>query len=393
MNLAFIYFNAKVKQDTSGNLYNSGTYGSEFWQRYLQVADHITLVMRKESVIYEPDEAQKRFNIIDTTKIDFVELPDKFSSIKTFLKPSTRKKMKSTVFEQLQKNDGAIIRLPGAEFAVKCANKLNKPYLVEVVGCPFDSFWNHSLFGKILAIPSWFRLKSALKKAKNAIYVTNEFLQKRYPTKGNSVGCSDVSIKNTEKFEDICTSKNKDKDKIIMGTAAAIDVRYKGQQYVIRALSELKKQGICNFEYQIAGIGDSSYLKSQIIKYNVEDEVKIVGSIPHDQISDWYKNLDVYIQPSKQEGLPRSLVEAMNAGVASVGSKIAGIPELLDDESVFKKGNVKEICKILIKFSDEDFRMEKAEKCYKKSLEYNSEILNKRRLDFIRRVFSNSKNW
>ena len=391
MNIAFIYFSAKVKQDTLGNLYNSGTYGSEFWQRYLQVADHITLVMRKESVIYEPEEAQKRFNIIDTTKIDFVELPDKFSSIKTFLNPSTRKKMKSTVFEQLQKNDGAIIRLPGAEFAVKCANKLNKPYLVEVVGCPFDSFWNHSLFGKILAIPSMQKLKRALKISKNAVYVTNKFLQKRYPTNGDSIGCSDVSIKNKEKIEALYDSKRKANPKIILGTAGAIDVRYKGQQYVIRALGELKKHGICNFEYQIAGIGDSSYLKSQIIKYNVEDEVKIVGSIPHDQISDWYKNLDVYVQPSKTEGLPRSLVEAMNEGVASVGSNVGGIPELLDDESVFKKGNVKEICKILIKFSDEAFRIKKAEECYKKSLEYNGELLDKKRLDFMKGIFCNAK--
>ena len=34
---------------------------------------------------------------------------------------------------------------------VEIAQKKNKPYLVEVGGCAWDSFWNHGVLGKIVA--------------------------------------------------------------------------------------------------------------------------------------------------------------------------------------------------------------------------------------------------
>ena len=44
--------------------------------------------------------------------------------------------------------------------------------------------------------------------------------------------------------------------KIVIGTAAAVNVKYRGQQYVIEALGELKKQGITNYEYHLVGGGE-----------------------------------------------------------------------------------------------------------------------------------------
>ena len=42
----------------------------------------------------------------------------------------------------------------------------------------------------------------------------------------------------------------------------------------------------------------------------------------------------VYIQPSRIEGLPRALIEAMSRGCACVGSSVGGIPELLNNQYI-----------------------------------------------------------
>src|SRR5699024_3636305 len=138
-----------------------------------------------------------------------------------------------------------------------------------------------------------------VKSSSHVVYVTSEFLQKRYPTNGKNTNCSNVSLiefeKNTlrnrlKNIEDIIN-----RDKIIIGTTAAIDVKYKGQQYVIQALGDLKKKGISNFEYQLVGNGNSSYLKSVAEKNDVVNQVKFVGTMTHDQVFNWLDTIDIYV--------------------------------------------------------------------------------------------------
>ena len=174
-----------------------------------------------------------------------------------------------------------------------------------------------------------------------------------------------------------------------MGTAANVDVRYKGQQFVIRALALLKKQGKNSFVYQIAGAGDQTYLKRQIKKYNLENEVFLIGSMPHKKLMDWLENeVNIYIQPSLQEGLPRSVIEAMSCGIPCLGSSIAGIPELLESNCLFStKWNVaKNIAQLLMNMSVEDL-CEQGIRNFSKSKEYLFNVLNARRESFFRNYF------
>ena len=77
----------------------------------------------------------------------------------------------------------------------------------------------------------------------------------------------------------------------------------------------------------------------------------------------------------------------MANGTCCIGSRVGGIPELLDDELLFQKADVNEICDLLVKLSDDAFRTEKAKKCYSNSQLYNLDLLNKKRLEFMKNVF------
>ncbi len=396
MKLLFVH-ETKLKEDDAGNYYTGGSYDQSVWDRYLSISNDLTVISRKEKKIYNHELAQKNFNIFDKEIIKFIEIPDLTSSLGAYLSISNRIKRHDIVRKAVFSSDYVIARISsGAGFlAMKYCKKYNKPYLVEVVGCPWDALWNYNYKGKLLAPLAYMRMRRNVRNAPLAIYVTNEFLQRRYPTKGESVGCSDVAL---QQFDDSIIEKrigkigNMDKgSKLILGTLAAVDVKYKGQQYIIQALGKLKKEGITNFEYHLAGGGNPQYLKTIAKKYNVEDQIIFLGRITHDKVFDWLDSIDLYVQPSRQEGLPRALVEAMSRGLPAFGAKTGGIPELLEKQYIFSntRRNISEICAILQRFT-KDTLMQASERNYNESKKYEKDLIGERRQKFMRKLYESS---
>lgn len=353
------------------------------WQRYLQFVDDIVVIGRQ----YETSEdVSTRLIQSDFDDVQF-RCIEEVSPLKRFFRMNAEKKFIAKAIEDC---DIVICR---SWWGVDVCKRLNKPYMMEVISCTWDSYWNHSLMGKLVAIPFFIKQRKAVKEAPYVLYVTNEFLQRRYPTEGNQIGCSDVVLQETDKsvlqkrLEKINANDGR---KIIIGTTAAVNVRYKGQQYVIEALGYLKKLGIVNYEYQLAGNGDPSFLKEAAKMYDVEDQVKFLGGVSHDQVFDWLDSLDLYVQPSRQEGLPRALVEAMSRGLPAFGARTGGIPELLDNDYIFSntRRNIREIADIVMEFS-KDRMLEQARRNYDKAGEFQKEKLDKKRNEFYRAFFEN----
>ncbi|WP_315113917.1 glycosyltransferase [Clostridium intestinale] len=359
------------------NFYTSASLNSEVMKRYINFFGKIRLVTRWKTV----DEIKEKTEPSSIDCTEFVGVPNYKSISKLFNYFKARKIIKKEVLEA----EYIIVRTSSfANIAARYAKKYKKPYLVEVVGCAWDASWNYSLIGKFIAPFAYFFQKKTVKNADYAIYVTERFLQKRYPTKSKNTNCSNVSLIDfdygvLEKRLHKIDKMNMD-DKLILATTGAIDVKYKGQQYVIKALAKMKNIGITNFEYQLVGGGDESYLKSIAQKYNVDKQVKFLGKMPHREVFNWLENVDIYIQPSKQEGLPRALIEAMSRGLPAFGSLTAGIPELLDEKNVFSNStkNIDEICNLL-KSLNKDLMKEQAVRNFTESQKYDKKIIENRR--------------
>ena len=310
------------------------------------------------------------------------------------------RKMHKQIYVNVEACDAVIVRLPSflGGKALNIARKLDKPYLIEMVGCPWDALWNHSLLGKLLAPFSWFGTKQLLKRAPYVIYVTNKFLQKRYPTIGISTNCSNVMLpllgKDMLERRLIFIKSRQNEKKIVLGTTAAVNIKYKGQQYVIEALSVLKKKyNDTSFEYQLVGGGDCSFLQEVAQKYGVENQVKFLGSQTHDNVFEWLDTIDIYIQPSRTEGMPRALIEAMSRGLAACGSSAGGIPELLDESFIFSnsRGEVEEITALLLKLKSPELRREQAIRNFEEAKLYESEKNNERRQSIFVKFLNEQK--
>lgn len=99
----------------------------------------------------------------------------------------------------------------------------------------------------------------------------------------------------------------------------------KNHKVVIKALSKINNPNIC---YCICGHGN---LKTELISLaeilGIKNTVKFLGY--RNDMDEIYKAADIFIIPSKREGLPRSLMEAMAAGLPVICSDIRGNTELI----------------------------------------------------------------
>ncbi len=96
---------------------------------------------------------------------------------------------------------------------------------------------------------------------------------------------------------------------------------------VIRALPLLP-----DVQFKIAGIGpEKSKLKQLAKELHVEDRVRFLGHIDHAQLPALLHSSDIFIRPSRSEGMGNAFIEAMTAGIPVIGTAVGGIPDFLTD--------------------------------------------------------------
>ena len=388
MKLLFVQGGTRLKKDNKGNYYTDGNLNDSVWNRYKNYSDELLILLRSEERIYSLEEAKKKFNGINLKNTKIFEIPDLMRPKKRFFSFTWRNKAKKVIEEAVKECDKAIIRSAHNFYTlntIKYCKKYNKPYLIEVAGYAFDGYWGHGdLYGKIVAVPYELLAKKAMKESLYTVYVTNYSLQKNYPCYGKTLGCSDVELnpldENDLKRRLKKIRSNNDK-KLVLGTIGWVNLKLKGQHDVINVLYKLKKAGYDNFEYHLVGLGEHDYLDRLIKKFNLEDNVKILGPKPHSEIFDWLKNIDIYIQPSYQEGLCRAVVEAMSMACPIITSNAGGNPELANKKYVFKKGNRKQLFNMLKNINSAELEKE-AIRSFELAKEYQKDILDKKRNAF-----------
>lgn len=372
-----VIYSSQTTVEFDGDYYYSNAIRSTYG-RYLTLGNEITVICYVKKV------ERPTHDRVEYEHLSFIPIK-KRNSLKSLF---CNQNQDEIIREQVRLADVCVAHVPCAHSynVIKYARLYEKPYLTVVCGCPWDALWNYDWRGKLMAPKAFWDLKRIMKDAPYSIYVTNEFLQRRYPTNGKSIGCSNVNMHTgvsgvLEKRIDKIRHEKEANYIFQIGTAAALDVPYKGQEYVIRAIAKLKEIGL-DYEYHLIGGGTGHKLKEIADKLGISDRVIIHGALPHNQVADFFDSIDIYVQPSKQEGLPRATIEAMSRGCLCMGSNIAGIPELLDDKYLFEKGNVSEIVNILKHVSQNDL-LEQATRNYNLAKEYDCDVLNEKRRKFI----------
>ena len=376
--LLFVHDTRFIKENNKYYTTNGLTY--DYLKGYLRFFKNLVVIGREERREVE----KKKMAVSSGSNIAF-DCVNELNLFSIFFGGTSR-----TIKENIRKADFIIIRLPSFLGVRACSlcRKYNKPYLIELVGCHFDALWYYGKISyKIVAIPMLFVNKKLVRDANNVIYVTRDFLQRRYPNRHNNIGISDVKISRIrEKDLNNTIGKHKKDNSYKIGLIGSLDIKLKGQDLAIRSLAEITKT-FPNIELHLLGPCSGEKQKYWIKyakKYGVGDRVFLDGTLPSgNSVSKWLDSLDFFVNVSLSEGLPRSLVEAMSRGLVCFGTKVGGVTELLDDDQLIKNRNPKTLStKILDCIENSNLFMKYSKRDFERARQFETDFLQDQRDNF-----------
>jgi glycosyltransferase involved in cell wall biosynthesis len=105
-------------------------------------------------------------------------------------------------------------------------------------------------------------------------------------------------------------------------------VHKNGVDTVIRALPLLPE----NVSFLIYGVGpDEAMLRALAHKLGVKDRARFMGEISHAEMPHMLAACDIFVRPSRSEGMGNSFIEAMAAGLPVIATQQGGIADFLFD--------------------------------------------------------------
>ncbi|MFH1440643.1 MAG: glycosyltransferase family 4 protein [Candidatus Omnitrophota bacterium] len=174
--------------------------------------------------------------------------------------------------------------------------------------------------------PKNYRLKSKLAKKHITISQFNErYLIDRFNVNKNDIEIIHCGVNCYDKVQ-----RNKNNFPVI--TCVARLEKTKGLDNLIKACNILKREGVV-FSCNIVGNGsERARLAMQIKDYGLLNEVNLLGDKTQKEVFDLMSSSSMIVLPSRSEGIPVSLMEAMALRIPVISTKINGIPELIENE-------------------------------------------------------------
>lgn len=374
-----------IKND-KGEIYATRVLNEKIFNRYLEYFDEVIVFAR----VSKSNNVVKELKV-NTDRLSFVEIPD-FRGPKEMLMKSI--KIVSKFRKACSDAEVIFLRAPSmlTIFLYRFIPK-NKITSVEfMMGATYfiedDSFIAKKV-NKIIDNEA----KKLVKKANATLYVTEEALQKEYPPNAKAYedsnddyftcGVSDVVIEKEYLFERL--PMNSESNHFILISVGFMDSYRKGQHILIETVKILKDKGY-SIELRLIGEGKKKEEFEQLAKrLGLEKEVLFLGKISsRETLFQQLKESDIFLLPSKLEGLPRVIIEALSASLPVIASDVNGNSELVQSELLvqeFKASNYSEKIQELIE--NPGFYNDISKENYKKALDYLPDKLDlKRRLFF-----------
>ncbi len=367
-------------------------FGYSFWTRYLEVFERIRVVARVRDVAVVPAGWQRG----DGPGVSFFAFPY-YVGPWDYLKRAWD--VRQAVRQALGPDDAVIMRLDSqlAACMFPLLKRDTRPYGVEVVVDPYDVFAP----GSKHPLRPFFRWKfvSELKRqcagACAAAFVTERALQRRYPPSPTAFSTfySSVELPTAGFANGPRLNFGREHTFTLVSVGAMEDVR-KSQDIVIAAVAACVKRGL---DIQLLLAGDGGYrtfFMDQAREVGVLQRTKFLGHLSLPDLRVCLDQADVFVLPSRGEGLPRATIEAMARGLPAIGSTVGGFPELLPSEDLVPPGDVDAlVCKLQEVLRSPARMVRMSARNFKKAHEYAEDVLRARRHEFYTHVKERTEAW
>lgn len=109
-------------------------------------------------------------------------------------------------------------------------------------------------------------------------------------------------------------------DQLILGFVGRLDIYTKGLDLLVEAFKEFQKKNENACLWIIGDGPEKEKLKQIIEEKNLSDKVELFGSKFAQEKEQLIQKMDVFVHPSRNEGLPSSVIEASHFGVPCIVS-------------------------------------------------------------------------
>jgi len=274
-----------------------------------------------------------------------------------------------------------------------------RPYGVIVCGDPHDVLAPGTVQHPLRPILRWWSRRSLQQECRSACacsYVTRIVLQSRYPCRNDafSTSCSNIDLS-----DDAIVAKPRTAIRhsrpfhlISVGT---FDRLYKGPDTLVEAVSLCAKR---NINIKLTFVGDGR------MRAKVEELVQQLGLASCVRFTGLLRSsaavrceldaADLFVLPSRVEGLPKALVEAMARGLPCIGSNVGGIPELLPVEDLVAANDPASLAHRIEDVLRNPERLQRmSSHNLAKAQQYRSTVLREHRIGFYSVLRSHTAQW
>lgn len=353
----------------NGCIYGHGPTGYAIWSELLDSFEQVILLAR----VGNRHGVSADGNKVEGPSVSVQELPDYLGPWQYLLTlPTLRFRVRRAVAQ----GDSFLVRVPGliGRLAWKEITRLRRPYAAEVMSDPWDTM-------SAGAISSPFRILYRRIASRNlriicghafaTLYWNGQTMRRRYPSVISAHTCVAPRIflssgyaspeHMAERFPrmEVRSGLNQSRDRSLrIGFIGSFAQLYKGSDTLLRALASCLVRGA---KMEASFVGEGGYRKNmESLAHNlsVERNVSFLGQLGFGRpVCDFLDSIDLFVMPSRAEGLPRALVEAMARACPCIGSDVGGIPELLAAEDLVPPNDPEALARKIMEVTADPQRM------------------------------------
>ncbi len=394
---------------SDGSVWTRVACDYSFWERYLSAFDSVRVVARAKL----DQQIDSKYRAVTGPCVEFWPLPYYLGPEQFLLR---RRAIRKSLFSAVGESDALLCRVgsPLADELLPSIWEAQRPYGLEVVGDPYEAMGPGTIRHPLRPL---FRARSArslrtqCSRAVAVAYVTRESLERRYPSPAHSVGISDVGQLDFTHSPKVFTTNYSSvycDDADFVGHARQFQSReqprilfvgslaqmYKGPDVLLKAVKLL----LTEINPTVVMVGDGKHrveLEQLAGRLGIADHVRFLGELPSGQaIRDQFDQATLFVMPSRTEGLPRAMIEAMTRALPCIGTRVGGIPELLDDRDLVDSEDVAGLADKIKQVVTNPARLsEMSRRNLHCAQEYRPEVLDKRRAEFYGFLRQATQRW
>jgi glycosyltransferase involved in cell wall biosynthesis len=368
-----------------GRIWTQGQFPYSFYLQYLKVFKKVSVIAR----VLDVERLPSGMIQANGKNVSFIPLPCYIGPLRFLL---NFWKIRRIIKKSVNKEDAFILRI-SSNIASQLESILRKrgyPYGVEFVGDPDLGFSPGTMKHLLRPLFRWIFIRHAKRQSENAVavsYVTQEYLQRKYPCPNYSIGVSDVQLtKEDFILEPRIYLPFFSSLKIV--NVGSFEQLYKGQDVLIDALDLCIKNGLDIYLYLVGDGKNRKLMERKVQDLQLQDRVIFLGQLADvKEVQEVLDQCDLFVLPSRAEALPRSIIEAMARGLPCIGTNIGGIPELISPEFLVPPNDARALALKIEETLYSPLKTSKAsEENLEKAKEFTNEVLLEKRIEFYKSI-------